>query len=100
MALTEERKAELMAYCRIDQFEAGEESLFHTICGSAVGYMAGAGIKEPPVGTEKRDQYDLCINYLVLDGWDRRELQVDSKIEENKAFRRSFNQLKTDGVLF
>ena len=30
----------------------------------------------PPEGTPRRAQYDLCVNALVLDGWDRREITV------------------------
>ena len=93
--LTEERKAELMAYCRIDALEAGEYSLLNTLYESAVAYMEQAGVSEPEAGTSRRSQYDLCINYLVLDGYDRRDVTITGTIvSENPAFRRLINQLK------
>lgn len=56
--------------------------------------MAQAGISEPPVGTPRRAQYDLCVNAMVLDSWDRREISVSGTVSENPAFRRVMNQLK------
>ena len=95
MTLTEERKAGLLAYCRIDRLEEGEEQLLQTLYDAAEGYMAGAGIAEPPAGTDRRGQYDLCVNYLVLDGYDRRDQTITGTIvAENPAFRRMINQLK------
>lgn len=52
--LTEKRKAELMAYGRIDALEAGEEALLETLYQAAVGYMAQAGVGQPPEGTPRR----------------------------------------------
>jgi len=92
--LTDERKAGLLAYCRIDQLEEWEEQLLQTLYDAAAGYMAGAGIAEPPAGTDRRGQYDLCVNYLVLDGYDRRERTVSGTVTDNPAFRRLMNQLK------
>ena len=37
--LTEARKAELLAYCRIDAPEPGEEALIQTLYDSALSYM-------------------------------------------------------------
>lgn len=100
MKLTEERKAGLMAYCRIDQLEEGEDALLQTLYDSAVGYLAGAGISEPEEGTPRRGQYDLCVNYLVLDGYDRRETAaVGTAMVENPAFRRLLTQLKLTEAL-
>lgn len=93
--LTEERKAELMAYCRIDALEVGEYTLLNTLYESAVAYMEQAGVSEPAAGTSRRSQYDLCINYLVLDGYDRRDTTfTGTTVSENPAFRRLINQLK------
>ena len=39
---------------------------------AAVGYLAQAGVSLPEEGTPRRAQYDLCINYLVLDSWENR----------------------------
>lgn len=65
-------KNRLMAYCRIDALEEGEELLLQGLYEAAVSYMEQAGISEPETGTPRRAQYDLCINYLVLDGYRRR----------------------------
>ena len=66
----DELKARLMAYCRIDALEEGEE-LLQGLYNAAVSYMEQAGVSEPKEGTPRRAQYDLCINALVLDGYDR-----------------------------
>lgn len=92
--MTEERKAALTAYCRIDEFGPGEEALFGAIYDSAVSYMEEAGVSEPPGGTGRRAKYDLCVNALVLDAWDNRGTEIAAKAEENPAFRRALNQLK------
>lgn len=95
MALTDERRAELLAYCRIDAAEDGEAALIQTLYDAAVGYMAQAGVGEPVSGSPRRAQYDLCINYLVLDGYDRRDATITGTIvADNPAFRRLLNQLK------
>ena len=98
MVLAEERKAALLAYCRIDELTPEDESLLETMFLSAVDYMAGAGVSAPKPGTPRAAQYDLCVNALVLDDWDHRGAS-DSKsgtytITENRSFRRRLNQLK------
>ncbi len=92
--LSEERKQSLMAYCRIDVLEEGEEALLQTLYDAAVGYMTNAGVREPEEGTPRRAQYDLCINFMVLRDFDLRDAQVDGVIQDNPAFRRLLNQLK------
>ena len=95
MALTEERKAALMAYCRIDVMEEGEAGLLEGFYDAAVAYLAQAGINEPDEGTPRRAQYDLTVDAMVLDMYDRRGCQsVGSAIQENPAFRRMLTQLK------
>ena len=95
MELTDARKATLMAYCRIDALEPGEETLLETLCNAAVAYMDQAGVSEPKEGTPRRAQYDLAVNYLVLNSYDQRETAVSGTIvSENPAFRRIMNQLK------
>ena len=55
----------------------------------------GAGISPPASGTPRAAQYDLCVNYLVLDGYDRRDVTITGTIvADNPAFRRLINQLK------
>lgn len=93
-ALTEARKAALMAYCRIDELAEGEDLLLKTFYESAVSYMAQAGISEPEADSPRRAQYDLCVNALVLTDWDNRDMASADSICENPAFRRRLNQLK------
>ena len=84
-----------MAYCRIDALEEGEEALLQGLYEAAVSYMEQAGVSEPEQGTARRAQYELCVNYLVLDGYDRRDVTITGTIvSENPAFRRMLTQLK------
>ena len=94
--LTSERRDALLAYCKLTEFaeDPEVEALIGTYYGAAAAYMAQAGISEPPEGTPRRAQYDLCVNAMVLDSWDRREISVSGTVSENPAFRRVMNQLK------
>lgn len=92
------RKAALMAYCRIDVLETGEEALLQTLYDAAVSYMEQAGISEPKEGTTRRAQYDLCVNALVLDAYDRRDVTITGTVSDNPAFRRMLTQLKLTEV--
>lgn len=83
-----------MAYCRIDALEEGEELLLQGFYEAAVSYMEQAGVSEPMAGTPRRAQYDLCINALVLDGYDRRGVQTEGSVSENPQLRRMIVQLK------
>ena len=95
MAWNDAVKSRLMAYCRIDSLEEGDELLLQGLYDAAVSYLEQAGISEPTEGTPRRAQYDLCVNYLVLDGYDRREVTITGTIvSENPAFRRMLTQLK------
>ena len=95
MALTDERKAALLSYCRIDALEEGEELLLQGLYDAAVSYMEGAGISEPQEGTSRRCQYDLCVNAMVLDSWEHRDLkETGASVSVNAAFRWLINQLK------
>lgn len=100
MALSEARLAELLAYCRIEDAGGWEREVLETLYGAAVGYLSAAGVAGPPEGSPRQAQYDLCVNYLVLDAYDRREAVSNSgQTVENPAFRRLLNQLKlTEGV--
>lgn len=95
MELTDARKKTLLAYCRIDELDAGEAALLESLYVAAVTYMEQAGVSEPKEGTPRRAQYDLAVNYLVLNSYDQRETAVSGTIvSENPAFRRHLNQLK------
>lgn len=99
MALTGERLAALAAYCRLDETDGEMVSQLEGMHATAVGYMTAAGISEPPDGTPRRAQYDLCVNALVLDNWDNRGAQTGKPLSENPVFRRMLNQLKwTEGL--
>ena len=87
--------ARLMAYCRIDVLEDGEEDLLKTLYLSAVAYLAGADISEPEADTPRRAQYDLCVNALVLDAYDKRGTTVSgSALTDNREYRGTFLQLQ------
>lgn len=91
----DELKARLMAYCRIDVLEEGEEALLREFYDAAVSYMEQAGISEPKEAAPRRAQYDLCVNAMVLDSWDHRDMKEPvNQVTENAAFRRRLNQLK------
>ncbi len=95
--LTEARRAALLAYCRLTELQDDPEvaALLPAMYASAVAYMAEAGVREPEEGTPRRAQYDLCVNYIVLDAMDRRERTITGAIvAANPAFRHLINQLK------
>ena len=95
MAWDDAVRSRLMAYCRIDALEEGEDALLQGLYEAAVSYMEQAGVSEPEEGTARRAQYELCVNYLVLDGYDRRDVTITGTIvSENPAFRRMLTQLK------
>lgn len=95
MAIPEERLKSLLAYCRIEEPTEEELLTLNQAYDSAVAYLDGAGVTEPQAGTPRRGQYDMCVNYLVLDAFDSRETCVTGTIQsENPAFRRLINQLK------
>ena len=94
MAWDDAAKSRLMAYCRIDALEEGEVLLLQGLYEAAVSYMEQAGVSEPEAGTPRRAQYDLCINALVLDGYDRRGVQTEGSVSDNPQLRRMIVQLK------
>lgn len=100
MALSEERRASLLAYCKLTELQDDPEvrALIPALYQAAVGYMAGAGIHVSESDTARAALYDLCVNALVLDGWERREVSfTGTTVTENPAFRRMLNQLKWTG---
>lgn len=95
MVLTEERKAALMAYCKLDELSADDEALLESMFFDAVDQMADAGVAVPEAGTGRAAKYDQCVNAMVLDAWDHRGTQTAGQaMVENPAFRRRLNQLK------
>ena len=95
MALTEERRAGLLAYCRIEEPTSEELRTLETLYDAAVGYLEGAGISQPAPGTPRAAQYDLAVNFMVLRDFDLRDATITGTIvADNPAFRRLITQLK------
>ena len=94
MALSEERRASLLAYCRIEEPTAEELLTLEGLYDAAVGYLERAGVAEPEDGTTRRAQYDLCVHSMVLRDFDQRDAQVSGTVSDNPAFRRLLTQLK------
>ena len=94
MPLTEERRAGLLAYCRMEEPTEEELLTLETLYDAAVGYLEGAGISPPAPGTSRAAQYDLAVNFMVLRDFDLRDAEVTGTVQDNPAFRRLINQLK------
>lgn len=97
MALSEERKASLLAYCKLTELADDPEvaALIPALYDAAVGYMENAGVSVPDPGTPRAAQYNLAVNYLVLDSWERREVTIaGSIVSANPVFRQLVTQLK------
>ena len=94
MALTEERRASLLAYCRMEEPTEEELLTLETLYDAAVGYLEGAGVTMPQEGTPRRAQYDLAVNFMVLRDFDLRDAEVMGTVQDNPAFRRLITQLK------
>jgi len=85
----------LKRYCRAE--DPSEEDLqdLEEAYGSAVGYLAGAGVAEPPEDTKRHGLYVSCVKYLVLDEFDRRDATLSgTTVIENPIFVKKFLQLK------
>ena len=95
MGIPEGKRPVLLAYCRIDEPDAGELALLDVLYDSAVDYMTNAGVEAPAAGTPRAAQYDLLVSSLVLDAYDQRAVSVTGKlVTDNPAFRRALTQLK------
>lgn len=94
MPMTEERRAGLLAYCRIEEPTPEELRTLETLYDAAVGYLEGAGVSQPAPGTSRAAQYDLAVNFMVLRDFDLRDAEVTGTIQDNPAFRRLITQLK------
>lgn len=99
VTLTEARWETLLAYCKLTELADDPEvaALLPGFYAAAVGYLEGAGVSMPEEGTPRRAQYDLLVNFLTLERWERRDTMVTTtggSWTENPAFRRTLNQLK------
>lgn len=93
-ALSDVRRLELKAYCRLDDLTPGEEMLLEKIYRGAVERLARSGVKQPDAGTDREAQYDQLVNAIVLDNWDNRGTQTAIVLPENRSFRLTLNQMK------
>ena len=99
MAMTEARRALLLAYCKEswDELSAEDRLLLESMYDGAVSYMEDSGVREPDpdVNASRYGKYVLCTNALTLDAWDNRGTQFAGyTVTENRAFRLILNQLK------
>lgn len=94
MTMDETFRAELMAYCRLDELDPSEYDLLDEMYEDAVSQMEEAGVREPPAGTTRRCQYNQCIKAIVLNSYDNRGTISASAVADNPAFRRRIMQLK------
>lgn len=92
--LTQERKAVLKAYCKLDELSKEDELLLQRFYDEAVEQLAEAGISQPAEGTGRAAKYDGLVDAIVLDKWDNRGTQSEITMPENRAFRQSLNQMK------
>ena len=79
MAIPENKRPALLAYCRIDAPEPEELALLDVLYDSAVAYMTQAGVTAPADGTPRAAQYDLCVNAMVLDAYDQRSVSLPGR---------------------
>lgn len=95
MALTEERKALLFAYCREDPnvLSKEEQLLMEMFYEAAEDYMMDAGVALP-TASRRLAKYSLVVFAMTLNAWDRRDLTEVEKTAENPAVRKYINQLK------
>ena len=74
MALTEERRARLLAYCRIEEPTDEELLTLEGLYDAAVGYLEGGGVSPPASRTPRAAQYDLSLNFMALRGLENLKL--------------------------
>lgn len=92
--MTDERLAEVMAYCRIEREDPGEIRLVTALVAAAESYLTQAGVSLPAAGTLRRAQYDLLVNAMVLDSYDNRGSQsAGYTLSENPVFRKMLAQM-------
>ena len=94
MELTPERKAQLLAYCRLngEELTADEHLLLEAFYGVAVEYMVDSGVSVP-TESGRLCRFDLVVNSMVLHAWDHRDLSEPMTVE-NPFMRRILTQLK------
>nr|DAG13213.1 MAG TPA: hypothetical protein [Caudoviricetes sp.] len=103
MILNRERRAALLAYCKLEEFaeDLSVQMQLDGMYAAAVGYLLGAGVSQPQEGTLRAAQYDLLVNAMVLDFFDHRDMQESGgQVCQSPAFRQMLTQLKlTEGLV-
>ena len=97
MALTEQRKALLLAYCRLDPDDLSREEhlLLEEFYASAMDYMEDPCGVSVPSAAGRLAAFDRIVNAMVLDAWETRGAQTNGFTPtENPAIRREINRLK------
>ena len=96
MAIPEEFKAQVLAYCREPEPDAESLLVLNQAWDSSAAYLEGAGVTQPPAENTARTALGLSVMLpMVLDEYDPRGAQfTESKLQDNPAFRRRLNQLK------
>lgn len=92
----------LISYCHLEYADLTQQDLddLKDFYLSAVGYMTGAGVKEPSDECRKA-QYFLCVKAMVLDSWDNRGTKTpgvsarsNGSMMANETFKNTLSQLK------
>lgn len=97
MAMTEQRKALLLAYCKIDPGDLSKEdhALLEEFYAGAIDYMEDSCGVSVPRAEGRLATFDRVINAMVLDAWENREAQTNGFTPtDNPAIRKDINRLK------
>ena len=96
MAIPEEYKPQVLAYCREPEPDEGDLLALDQAWDSSAAYLEGAGVARPPAENTAREALWLSVMCaLVLDEYDQRGAQFTAnRLQDNPVFRRKLNQLK------
>ncbi len=95
MALSEARRASLLAYCRIEEPTAEELLTLEGLYDAAVGYLEQAGVSEPEEGTPRPGPVRPVRQLHGVAGLRLAGGSITGTIvNDNPAFRRLLTQLK------
>ena len=101
MAIPEELKTAVFAYCR--EVEDEETLPAMTVAwDAAVGYLEGAGVTRPAPESTRHGLWLGVVLPLTLDAYDQREAQTEgqNKLQDNPVLRRKLTQLKLTDVIY
>ena len=96
MAIPEEYKPQVLAYCREPEPDEGDLLVLDQAWDSSAAYLEGAGVSQPPAeNTARRSLWLSVMLAMVLDEYDQRGGQfTEGKLQDNPVFRRKLTQLK------